>query len=278
MPMLAIDGVPLHYQQQGSGPDVVLIHAFTGNQSIWALTGIVAELSNEYRVTTYDLRGHGLSSVTPSGYNSAQMAADLRQLHDKLELQPAHLIGHSFGGVIAVHAALEYPEIVASIVLSDTYFPGLRHLEPNMGQTDVWIDLSDQLRRIGADIGDRVDFGRLFREVAGWSPRELDAAERELGAAGARWLSQLSQLAGTNAGDEMFDECGLTAERIARLQQPVTALYDEFSPFEATCNYLKQHVANCRVEIVPGAKHLAPVQNPEALVELVRRHLEGVAG
>jgi 3-oxoadipate enol-lactonase len=278
MPMLAIDGVPLHYQQQGSGPDVVLIHAFTGNQSIWALTGIVAELSSEYRVTTYDLRGHGLSGVTPSGYNSAQMAADLRQLHTKLELQPAHLVGHSFGGVIAVHAALDYPEIAASIVLSDTYFPGLRHLEPNMGQTDVWIDLGDQLRRIGTDIGDRVDFGRLFREVARWSPRELDAAERELGAAGARWLSQLSQLAGTSAGDEIFDECGLTAERIARVQQPVTALYDEFSPFEATCNYLKQHVANCRVAIVPGAKHLAPVQNPEALVELVRRHLERVAG
>ena len=277
MPMLAIDGVTLHYQQEGAGPDVVLIHAFTSNQSIWAVSGIVAELAAEYRVTSYDLRGHGMSGVTPSGYSSAQMAADFRQLHEKLQLQPAHLVGHSFGGVIAVHAAIESPKLVKSIVLSDTYFPGLCHLEPNMGQTDVWLDLRDKLRNVGTDIGDTVDFSRLFQKVAGWSSGERDAVARELGAAGARWLSQLSKLAETTAGKEMFQVCGLTAQAIASVQQPVTALYDEFSPFEATCNYLKQNLANCRVAMVPGAKHLAPVENPDAFVQLVRDHLKRVA-
>ena len=277
MPMLAIDGLKLHYQQEGAGPDVVLIHAFTSNQSIWAVSGIVAELAADYRVTTYDLRGHGMSGVTPSGYNSAQMAADFRQLHHKLHLQPAHLVGHSFGGVIAAHAAREYPQIVKSIVLSDAYFPGLCHLEPDMGQTDVWLDLRDKLRNIGTDIGDTVDFGRLFRKVALWSPSERAAVTHELGAAGARWLSQLTKLSETSAGEEMFQECGLTAEAIASVKQPVTALYDEFSPFEATCDYLKQNLANCRVAVVPGAKHLAPLENPSAFVELVREHLQQFA-
>jgi pimeloyl-ACP methyl ester carboxylesterase len=146
-----------------------------------------------------------------------------------------------------------------------------------MGQAEVWTNLSDSLRKVGSDIGDRVDFARLFREVARWTPEEHDAAHRELGAPAARWLAHLGQLATTKAGDEFFEECGLTADRIVQVQQPVTALYDEFSPFEATCDYLQRNLANCVVEIVPGAKHLAPLENPTAFVDLVRKHLQRVA-
>lgn len=277
MPICEIDGLSFHFQQAGDGPDVVLVHAFTSNLSIWALTGVTEALAQGHRATAYDLRGHGLSSVTPTGYDSAQMAADFRRLHEHLELGPAHLIGHSFGGVIAMHAALEYPHLVASVVLSDTYFPGLRHLEPDMGQTDVWADLRDQLRQVGADIGDEVDFARLFREVAAWSPEQLAQATAALGPAGARWLTPLAKLAPTRAGAEMFEPAGLTAERITQVQQPVTALYDEYSPFEATCDYLQRRLPDCRAAMVPGAKHLAPVQNPAAFIELTREHLQRVA-
>ncbi|MEM9657549.1 MAG: alpha/beta hydrolase, partial [Planctomycetota bacterium] len=272
-----IGGTTLHYQQQGDGPDVILIHAFTSNMAIWALTGIVEELSCDHRVTTYDLRGHGLSGVTLSGYNSAQMAADLRELHSALGLQRAHLVGHSFGGVIAFHAALDFPEMVASVVLSDSYFPGLRHREPSLGEIDVWTDLRDPLRDMGVDLGDSVDFGQLINAAAAWSPQDFVQIEQTLGTATARWLAQISQLAGTRAGEEMFDECGLTAERIRQVDQPVTALYDEFSPFEATCDYLQQHLRDCRVDVVPGAKHVAPVQNPRALSQLVQNHLDRVS-
>ena len=74
----------------------------------------------------------------------------------------------------------------------------------------------------------------------------------------------------------MFQTCGLTAERISQVQQPVTAMYDEFSPFEATCNYLKKKLRNCRTEMIPGAKHLAPVQNPQVFIEFVQEHLDRV--
>lgn len=277
MPMLELDDVAIHYQQRGSGPDVVLIHAFTGNLSVWAFSGVVDALAERCRVTTYDLRGHGLSDVTESGYGSAAMAADLRQLHEALALGPAHLIGHSFGGVIAVHAAVSSPDLATSVVLSDTYFPGLRDLEPDMGQTDVWTDLRDQLRGLGTDIGDRVDFGRLFREVAAWSPEQFEGVKQTLGPAGARWLAPLAKLSGTRAGEEMFETCGLTAERICQVQQPLTALYDEFSPFEATRDFLQQNLPHCHTAMVPGAKHLAPIQNPQAFTELVQHHLQRVA-
>ena len=89
----------------------------------------------------------------------------------------------------------------------------------------------------------------------------------------ARWLAGLPRLADTTCGADVFAAAGLTAERIVSVRQPVVALYDEHSPFLATCRYLREHLADCTVEFVPGANHLAPVQNAAAFVELVRKHL-----
>ncbi len=80
-------------------------------------------------MTAYDLRGHGYSDVPPTGYTSADHAADLLALMDRIGARTARLVGHSFGGVIAAHAAAIAPERVEAVVLSDPYFPALRHLE-----------------------------------------------------------------------------------------------------------------------------------------------------
>ena len=102
--------------------------------------------------------------------------------------------------------------------------------------------------------------------------------QRELGAPAARWLTQLARLAGTTAGDEVFEEAGLTSARICEVRQPVVALYDEFTPFTATRDFLAQNLTSCEVDMVPGAKHLAPVQNPAAFVALVKEHLGRLNG
>ena len=141
MPDIVVNGTRLYYQQAGSGPDVVLVHAVTSNQAVWMFTGLVDSLATDFRVTSYDLRGHGASERPLSGYTSATMAEDYRQLHASLGLGPALLVGHSFGGVVALHAAILVPEAVAGVVLSDSFFPGLRHIEPNFGKMSIWADL-----------------------------------------------------------------------------------------------------------------------------------------
>lgn len=273
MPRIQLRDVDTHYQQTGSGPDVILIHAFTSNLSVWMMTGITEAL-NQYRVTMYDLRGHGASSVPGDHYSSADMVDDLMQLMDHLDIGSAYLVGHSYGGVIGMHAASLHPDRVRGVILSDTYFPGLRHLEPDMGQADVWTDLRDTLRKAKVEIGDEVDFGRLFKIVRDFEPEQLEVVKRELGPAGLRWLTQVGQMADTSAGQEMFEEAGLTAERIAAVEQPVVALYDEFSPFDATCEFLTTQLRDCETDMVPKAKHLAPVQNPAEFVRLIKKHLD----
>ena len=274
MPELEVNGTRLYYQQSGQGPDVVLVHAVTSNQAVWMFTGLVDTLAAHFRVTSYDLRGHGASDRPQTGYTSAAMAEDFKQLHSALGLEPAFLVGHSFGGVIALHAALHSPEAVAGVVLSDSFFPGLKHIEPNFGKMTIWKDLRETFQKVGIELGETVDFKRLFRSCAEMNAEQMNALEQIYGAFGRGWLRQLPKLAETNCGDEVLAEAGLTAERISGVRQPVIALYDEFSPFLATCEWLKQHLANCTVEIIPGAKHLALVENTPAFTEAVLSNLK----
>jgi pimeloyl-ACP methyl ester carboxylesterase len=270
-------GTRLFYQQAGRGRDVVLIHAVTSNLAAWVLTGILDALAADYRVTAYDLRGHGGSSVPATGYTSAAMAADFRHLHEALGLDPAYLVGHSFGAVVAVHAAVLYPERVAGLVLSDPYFPGLAHVEPNLGEANVWREMREVFGRAGIELGEAVDFGRLFRTAAALTPDQTAALRAHLDAGSLRWLAQLPRLAPTTCGEDVFQPAGLTAERLAAVRQPVAALYDEHTPFAATRRWLAEHLAACKVDTVPGAKHVAPLQNPAAFVRLVREHLRAMA-
>ena len=273
MPHIEVNGVALHYQQTGAGPDVVLLHAVTANMAIWMVSNLVDTLAQDYRVTAYDLRGHGLSDATPTSYTSADMAEDFRGLHDALGLGPAYLVGHSFGGVVAMHAATTYPNLVSGIILSDPYFPGLARIEPNVDNANVWIDLREMFGHAGLDLGDSIDFTTLFRTVAELSPEQLRLIRERMGPASTRWLSQLPRLADTTCGRDVFAVAGLTEERIRSVRQPVIAMYDEHSPFLATCRFLEENVPNCTVEIVAGAKHMAPVQTGRLFVELVCKHL-----
>ena len=277
MPHANANGVDLHYQQAGAGPDVVLVHAVTANMAVWLASNLLDTLAQDYRVTAYDLRGHGLSAAPPTGYTSADMAEDFRGLHDALGLGRAYLVGHSFGGVVAMHVAAAYPERVAGVIVSDPYFPGLAQLEPNLGGANVWVDLREMFRHASLDLGDTVDFTTLFRTVAGLSRAQLREIRERMGPSSTRWLSQLPRLAKTTCGRDVFAEAGLTEERICSVHQPVVALYDEHSPFLETCRFLEEHLPNCTVEIVPGAKHMAPVQNGPLFAALVRKHLAALA-
>ena len=277
MPDVEVNGTRLYYQQTGSGPDVVLVHAVTSNQAVWVFGGLVDALAGDFRVTTYDLRGHGASARPATGYTSAAMAEDLRQLHAALGLGPALLVGHSFGGVTALHAAVNHPEIVTGVILSDSFFPGLRAVEPNFGKANVWVDLRGTFGRVGVELGDTVDFTGLFRAAAALTPDQLKTLEGIVGPFGRGWLRQLPLLAETTCGDEVLAEAELTADAIASVRCPVVALYDEFSPFLATCRWLESNLPDCTAEIIPAAKHLAVLENADVFAAAVARHLRRLA-
>jgi pimeloyl-ACP methyl ester carboxylesterase len=276
MPHVNLDGTRFYYQQAGQGPDVVLIHAVTSNSALWVFVGVLDALAEEFRVTAYDLRGHGNSDVTPTGYTSGEMARDFLKLHSALNLGPAYLVGHSFGAVIAMHAAVLAPECVAGLILSDPYFPGLQEVEPRLGQAGSWQDLKRTLAPAGVELGDTIDFAYLFRAIAKLTPEQMATLKQHVNPGTLRWMAQLPRLAPTTCGTDVFAVAGLTAEKILSVRQPVVALYDEHTDFAATRRFLEENLPNCTIETVPGASHFAPLQNPTGFIELVRKHLRNL--
>jgi pimeloyl-ACP methyl ester carboxylesterase len=274
MPRLDVNGLKLHVQQAGDGPDVVLIHGVTGDLSIWFLCRAMQELAATHRVTAYDLRGHGYSDAPPNGYTSADHAGDLFAVMDRLGIERARVVGHSFGGVIALHAAVLEPDRVEAIVLSDPYFPALRHLE-DVSRWGHWQSFRKEAREAGVELSDEhwYDLGRFFEQVMHLDGEHLLQFRQ---AVGLPALNRLIRLGRTTCGDDSKVEAGLTAEKIAGVSVPALALYGEFSPFLATAEYLVEHLPDCRSAIVPNAKHRAPEENPEGFLRLLVEFLENL--
>lgn len=255
-----VNGINIHYQTSGSGEDLVLIHGATGNMAFWYMSSLPA-LIKEFRVTAYDLRGHGYSDLTPSGYTSADMSVDLRALLDHLKIEKAHLVGHSFGGVIALHTAALYPERVESLVLADPEIPALRHL-CDFKKWPYWEVWKARLSEYGVDVPDEKwdDLDYVIRQslcipVSYGLKRGKKRDSKRL----------LRLLENTSAIDEFRGVSGLTMDSICRIKHPTLAIYGELSPFLPVCHFLKENLKNCKSVIVPTG-HFHPGLEPEVFV------------
>ena len=274
MPFCRGNHLKFHYQQSGQGPDVVLVHGVTGDLSIWLLCKAMQTLSARYRVTAFDIRGHGYSDAPPDHYTSANQAADLFAIMDKLGIERATVVGHSFGGVIAMHAAVLAPDRVDAVVFSDPYFPALRHLE-DVSRWGHWQNFRAEASSAGVELSDEhwYDLGRFFDQVVHLDDERLLRFRQ---AVGLPALNRLMRLGKTTCGDDSKAVAGLTSDLIAGMGQPALALFGEHSPFLATAQYLVENLPNCRSAIVPDAKHRAPEENPEGFLRLLVEFIDSV--
>src|SRR6202048_3998614 len=126
MPRIVIGEGALYYERQGVGFPVLFISGLSGFSSFWQ--DQVAAFARKFDVVAHDHRGIGQSEVTRSGFTVDRMAADVIGLMDALEIERAHIVGHSTGGAIAQILAVETPKRIASVVLAapwtkpDAYF------------------------------------------------------------------------------------------------------------------------------------------------------------
>jgi pimeloyl-ACP methyl ester carboxylesterase len=295
MPKIIANGLTTYYQQSGQGSDVVLIHGLTGNLSTWYLH-VMPALAKEFRVTAYDLRGHGYSELTPSGYTSAHFAADLEGLLDRLGIERAHLVGYSFGATVALHCAVLCPSRVASLVLAEPWISVLRPLvdlkkwpyrEAAHARfkarglaipEERWLDIDYVLRealRVQQEVGgpraqpESSPF-RVLDPTQRANPKEVWQFLAERWSAPRRLLRLLDD---TSAMKEAVEVAGLTMERIAEVRQPTLAIYGEFSPFLQLVPRVQAAMPDCQVLVLEGAAHYFALVNPELLMAAVRKFL-----
>lgn len=120
MAKVKINNVELYYEVKGSGDAIVFTHGASWDHRQWKPQ--VEELSKHYKTITWDVRGHGKSSLPRGKVDAEDFTKDLIGLLEYLNVKQAHLCGLSMGGHISLQTAIRHPEFVKSLILIGTPF------------------------------------------------------------------------------------------------------------------------------------------------------------
>ncbi|MFW9822483.1 MAG: alpha/beta fold hydrolase [Candidatus Thorarchaeota archaeon] len=110
-----VNGIKLCFFSQGEGFPILLLHGFGSKKE--GFMAQIPELSKHFRVISFDMRGAGKSSRPNYHYTMDMFADDIKGLMDYLKIDSAHLVGFSFGGMIAQKFVLKYPSYVSKLII-----------------------------------------------------------------------------------------------------------------------------------------------------------------
>ena len=119
MSLVSIGDAELYTEEHGEGEPLLLVAGLGGMATFWRKQ--VDFLAQHYRVILHDHRGIGRSSPAPVVSGSPEMADDLLRLMDAMDIESAHIVGHSTGGAIGQQIAVHHPQRVRSLVLSASW-------------------------------------------------------------------------------------------------------------------------------------------------------------
>jgi pimeloyl-ACP methyl ester carboxylesterase len=231
-----VHGVRFHLQRLGDGPKtVVFLHGLVmDNLSSWFFTA-AAPASMYARVLLYDLRGHGRSSRPASGYTLGQMVSDQLAILDAERVdRPIHLVGNSFGGLLALAFARAHPARVASLFLVDAH----------LGDQGFGEAMAKTLRLTG-DARDRA----IAASFSSWLGRHSERKRNRLAASAAALIDETSLV------EDLRGTPPLVPSDLAAVSCSIVALYGEHSDLRESAERLLVGRPGCTVRILPGCTH-----------------------
>ena len=262
MPVIQAGEVELSYERSGTGPPLLLIMGMSGTAQHWG-EPFLAPLRGHFETIVYDHRGVGESSRLEGPVTIAQMAADAAALLVALEVDSAHVLGISMGGMIAQELALAHPERVRTLTLGCTY----------CGGEGSALSSPEVMRKLGEGM---MSGDRALALRAGWEVNvsESMAADEEaferflaIGSANAVAIRVvMAQMQACAAHD--------TSARLGALEMPVLVVHgteDQLLPVQ-NGRVIASRIPGARLEILEGVGHLFFWERPELSAELVRTH------
>lgn len=241
----------LAYDDNGPGPVVVLLHGFPFNRTMWAAQ--VGEIGSVYRVITPDLRGHGETAAPEGVYTIDAMADDVIELLDALQIRERVVIGGlSMGGYVALSLAVRHAGRFRGLVLMDTR-AGADTPEAAANRET----LAREVEATGAVAG-VVDamLPRLFSPLTrAQHPERIDAVHRSMLRTHPRAV--VGALRGMAARpDRTKDLPGITLPTLVLVGED-----DQITP-PSEAQAMAEAIPNARLDVIPNAGHLSPVENP----------------
>lgn len=254
MPIITVNNRQVHIQElnKGAGQTVVLIHGMFSNLSIYYFN-IAPVLAKHFHVVMYDLKSHGMSERFLDGYDLDNMSSDLIGLTDHLQLEKVHLVGYSFGGLIALKTALEYPDRVNQLVVMEAPDP------------------QDEKARNIID-----EYSKEFLEhyVANFTDTtKVQMGKRQMEKNHRMYEFLFNQ---TSIKADMIKEKHFLGEaRFNELTAPTLLLYGADSNCRPTGEWLQSQISGSELELIPG-DHNIPIQEPALIAETIAQFLSKI--
>ncbi len=267
VPTIDIAGTDLYYERRGAGEPLLLIQGLGGNSLHWG-EGFLGDLQDGYELVLYDHRGAGRSGPLEGEHTIADLATDAIGLLDALEIDSAHVVGISMGGMVAQELVLQAPERVRTLTLGCT-FPG----GPQATMTDMTVVgmlaeavlSGDQERTmrvayevmIAAEYAEQEGAYELYAEVAAQYPAPVPVL-----------MAQLSAIMGHD-----------TSERLGDVQAPTLVIHGSEDRLMDVRNgeLIATLIPGARLELLEGSGHMFFWEQPERSARLVREHLAAAA-
>jgi pimeloyl-ACP methyl ester carboxylesterase len=258
-----VGGARLHYTSTGSGPPVVFLHGNPG--STRDFDDVAARLERDHRVVALDRPGHGHSDRTRDGTPRGQAAA-VHEVLQQIGVSRPILVGHSWGGALALIYALEHPDDVGGLVLVGTRAavqvrdPELLYrivTTPVLGRLAEWTVL--------LPVGRGLIEPRLARAYA---PEPVP--EAELAAAQALWLrpGEIDATVWDTANlQQALAEYG---PRFRQLLTPAILLVGDRDELLAESRALHEAMPRGELRILPNAGHMIIKTRPDVVADAVR--------
>ncbi len=248
MPILNHNNGKISYTVSGEGDPIVLIHGFGLDQRIWEKQ--VKELSKTNKVVTYDLRGFGESSLPNGTYSHSD---DLNALLKELNISNAKIVGHSFGGEVAIEYALKYPNEVTSLILISPALSGVR------GDSTEWEALIELGRNGDIEgIRKRMLGNPIFKDLQEGSEELKLVTEMVLGYTGFHFQNR-DPREYTNTSEKLRD--------LVCTVEVVVGENDEQIQREIA-RKLKEELG-IEPRIIPDCGHMAVLENAELINEII---------
>ncbi len=257
-----IRDIDVHYETHGQGEPLLLIHGLGSSTEDWEPQ--IADLALHFRVITYDVRGHGLTSKPRGPYSVQQFADDALALLRHLEVGPAHILGISMGGMIAFQLAVDHPTAVKSLtVVNSGPELVLRTWRQRLAiYSRFAIVRLMGMRKMGEVLANKLLLGpehAAARDtfVERWSRNDPSA-----------YLRSLRALIGWSV-----------APALGSIAAPTLVLTadQDYSPVPFKEEYTAK-IPGARLVVVPDSRHLLPVERPADFNRVALDFLRALAG
>jgi 3-oxoadipate enol-lactonase len=237
-------------------PPVVVSNSLGSTPAMWDPQ--FPALAERFRVVRYDHRGHGRSPVPPAPYELADLGADVIALLDRLGLERVHWCGLSLGGMVGMWMAINAPERIDQLVLCCT--------SARLGPPEMWADRAATVRAQGVEAV--ADAGIQRWLSPGFIEREPEMAAEIRAMLVATPAEGYAACCGVIERMDQVPELG----EIRAATLVIAAEDDPATPPEHGA-LIASTVPGAQLAVVKDARHLATIEQPAAMTELILGHL-----